>query len=125
MPTGITGITDLSLIMENDVLKYIISIDSLGATQIWDWSTHTKIGDPITDKLKIIGFDVKTNSIIYLDSGGGLIQWKLDLDHSEWQELLCQQAKRNFTQEEWDLYFPGEQYPTKDMLTCPKFEPGN
>jgi WD40 repeat protein len=123
--TGLNELRQLSMIMDGDRLKYLISADLFGATQIWDWATRTKIGDPISGSLRIVGENSQDHIVIYVDSSARLIKWKWDLDHTKWKELLCPLARRNLTREEWSLYFPAEEYPsTKDLLTCPEYPAG-
>jgi len=43
-----------------------------------------------------------------------------DFDPLNWQILACQRASRNFSQEEWAQYFPGEEY----RKTCPQWPTG-
>jgi WD40 repeat protein len=117
--TGLSGITGLNLITDDGRLKYIISADSSGSNQMWYWDTGTKIGDPISGKLKFIGATDEGHRLIYIDSSGKLIGWNWDLDHSDWKKLLCQMAKRNFTESEWKIYFPKNKYPQNELMTCP------
>jgi WD40 repeat protein len=46
--------------------------------------------------------------------GGGVSLW--DLDPASWERRAAAIANRNFTREEWELYFPGEPY----RLTFPE-----
>jgi hypothetical protein len=49
------------------------------------------------------------------NSDQGLALWRLQIN--DLIGLACQNAGRNFSSEEWDLYFPGELY----HQTCPEF----
>ncbi|MCK4826735.1 WD40 repeat domain-containing protein, partial [bacterium] len=49
------------------------------------------------------------------DSSGDVSLWIVDFDRLF--EISCQVVGRNFTQIEWDTYFPGEDY----RITCPQW----
>ena len=118
--TGSNNIARLSLIMNNEKPQYLVSADDSGTTQIWDWATRTKIGSPMSRNLQIVGFNNSSRTIYYIDPTGRLIQWQWGLTVKAWKQLLCPLVRRNFTQEEWKLYFPDEKY----QLTCPDFPAG-
>ena len=117
-------IIDMTLVMDGANVKYLIVVDNAGVTQIWDWTTGTKIAEPMPGSLRWFGSSTLDQPEVYLDSNGRLIQFEWKPDHKTWQELLCRAAARNFSLAEWNLYFPGEDYPTKDLLTCPDYPAG-
>jgi WD40 repeat protein len=117
--SGLNGITQLNMITDKGELKYIISADLSGSNQFWSWETGTKIGGIISGTLKFIGTRDEGHSVIYIDSSGKLINWKWNLEHSAWRDQLCKLAKRNFSREEWRYYFPKDNYPANESLTCP------
>ena len=119
---------NVGIVMENTSVRYLITLDEAGDTQIWDWATRTKIGDPMSGNLKFVGSSTQDRMVVYINSDGRLIKFKWDLEHATWQKLLCPLVRRNFTQEEWKLYFPDTDYPstegTENPLTCPDYPPG-
>ncbi len=50
--------------------------------------------------------------------GNEIIVWAVDPGY--WMETACKVARRNFTQEEWQFYFHGQEY----QVTCPQYPPG-
>ncbi len=106
----------LNLVMDNEKVKYVVTLDTLGNSQIWDWETQTKIGDPMPGNLRFIASVPQDHTVLYIDPGGKLIKFKWDLDHEAWKNLLCPLAKRNLSQAEQLQYFPGEDYRT----ICPQ-----
>jgi hypothetical protein len=116
--TGLTGIVSLNLIVAEDVPKYVITTDSNGSAQIWDWATRTKIGNSISGSLKIVRVNSQDHSVIYIDPSGKLINWKWDLENSAWKELLCPLAKRHLTPEEREIYFSITGDPSTHHLAC-------
>jgi len=117
--TGSTNITNLNLIMNEKAPQYLVSTDDSGTTQIWDWATRTKIGIPISENIKIIGFDNSNRKVYYLDATNRLIQWQWGLSKESWNGLLCPLVQRNLTQDEWNLYIPNQNYPGIKDLICP------
>jgi WD40 repeat protein len=117
-------IRNLSFVTDNSGIKYLITFDDSGNTQFWDWNTRTKIGEPISGISIILGTSTQDHSLIYIDNSGKLVKFNWDLNHESWKRLLCPIAARNFSKDEWNLYFSGEDYPTGDLLTCPDFPPG-
>ena len=110
--------------MNGNAPQYLASLDDSGNTQIWDWTTRTKIGNPMPGNLHVVGFNNSSHVVYYIDSTGRLIKWQWDLTTNAWKKLLCPVVRRNFTQEEWKLYFKDETYPADDALTCPDYPPG-
>lgn len=118
-------IDELGIIMEDRQVKYIITRDEKGDTQIWDWETRTKTGDSMPGNLQFIGSNTEQQTLVYIDSAKRLIKLKWNLTHLEWQDVLCPLANRNLTQDEWQTYFADKQYPSGTTeLTCPMYPPG-
>jgi WD40 repeat protein len=116
--TDATTISQVYPITSEGTLKYIVTVDESGVTQIWDWASRTRIGLPMDASLKIVGFDTQQNTTYYIDSAGRLIKWKWGLGNNEWQDLLCPLIKRTFKQEEWKTFL-SEKYPeSKELLPC-------
>ncbi len=123
--TASNNIIGLSLIMRDAAPEYIVSADDAGSTQIWDWATRTKLGNPMPGNLHIVGFNSDDSIVYYIDPSDRLIRWQWGLTVEAWKKLLCPLVRRNFTQEEWKLYLPDKEYPsTKESLTCPDYPSG-
>jgi WD40 repeat protein len=120
------SLSNLNLIMGPDAPRFLLSkfADAYGnyQSQIWDWTKHSKVGSPMSGDLRILGFNNSEGTVFYLDSFGKLIRWKWNQNSAGWRDLLCPLARRNLTQEEWQLYFRGETYPSQ--LACPEYPPG-
>jgi WD40 repeat protein len=81
-------------------------------------ASHQPIGQPLTGHSNFVtsvafSLDGKTLASGSWDST--IIPW--DVDAQSWDEQICQRAGRNFTDAEWDLYFPNEEY----RATCPQW----
>jgi WD40 repeat protein len=114
----------MGLVMDGENVKYLFTLYDTGGTQIWDWATQTQIGDPMPGNLQFVGSNTQAQTVFYIDSSGKLIKFTWGLKHEAWQDLLCPLVKRNFQkQDEWDVYFKGENYPFTN-LTCPKYLSG-
>jgi WD40 repeat protein len=100
--TGSSGINSLDIIMGSDAPRYLISVDQSGMTQIWDASTGSKIGDGITEDIRLAGLSAEGRIAVYIDGSGRLI--KLSLDPSMWIEPLCSKARRELDDAEWNQY---------------------
>jgi hypothetical protein len=98
---------------------YLILEDTNGESTIYDVSTNSSVSEPIKGKfLPIHSQDL--GFLMYIDSGGNLIQW--DLNPEGWVKQLCKVVGRNFTKREWKQYFPGENYfSTQSDATCPQW----
>jgi len=121
LSTG-TAVNGLGLVMDDNIkVKYLFVLDQSGNTQIWDWGTQTKVGDPIPGNLQFVGSSTQEHTVFYIDSSGRLIKYKWDLDHNALQNLLCERVRRNFTRSEWAQYID-EPYPAKpEDATCPQW----
>ena len=117
--TEAVAINELNLITADDEVTYVVATDDANVTQIWDWKSRTKVGNPMQD-LSIVGLDTQNRFAFYTDPKGRLVQWQWGTNLTK---LLCPLVKRNFTQEEWTRYFPDMEYPT-DNLTCPDYPVG-
>jgi WD40 repeat protein len=121
LPTEADFINQLSLVLEGDTLRYVISVDESGNTQIWDWEKHIKLGNSMPG-LKIIGINTLKKLAYYIDPRGRIIQWQWNTDLTD---PLCSLVKRNFTLDEWQTFFGEKQYPAQSDLPCPDYPPGN
>ena len=71
------------------------------------------IGDPISLPQSLGGivglaFIEDGSALISLQDDGTLLSW--DISQASWKENLCDKVGRNFTKEEWAIYFPDESY---------------
>jgi len=82
---------------------------------IWDVSTHQSIGQPLAlhnAEVISVAFSNNDKTLVSTSWDDTIIFWSLE--PSVWIERTCQRVGRNFTLEEWKLYFPGEEY----RFTC-------
>ncbi|MFZ5910796.1 MAG: toll/interleukin-1 receptor domain-containing protein [Chloroflexota bacterium] len=95
---------------------------SSGEIRIWDVDSLQLIGDPLTDAHKDwidqLDFSHDGNLFVSSDFDGVIKGWPIGYD--AWINKACQRTGRNFTQAEWQQYFPGESY----RLTCPQWPAG-
>src|SRR4030095_8727677 len=82
---GLKGIINVGLIMDTNGVRYLITLDESGDTQIWDWVTRTKIGNPMAGNLQFVGSITQNGGVVYIDSTGRLIKFDWGLDHVTWQ----------------------------------------
>jgi WD40 repeat protein len=127
LDSGLENVRVLGLVMEDTTnVRYLITQDESGKTQIWDWANRTEIGIPMTGNLQYLGSSVQNHTVVYVDGSDRLIKFKWDLTHKEWMGLLCPLARRNFSQEELANYFPDSSWPpAEDQLTCPGYPLGS
>jgi WD40 repeat protein len=83
---------------------------------LWDLQSQQPIGQPLRGHSIVFAPDGKILAAI--DENHIVILW--DLDPQSWITKSCQRAGRNFTQAEWQQYFPGEEY----RITCPQWPAG-
>jgi WD40 repeat protein len=89
---------------------------------LWDVSslaTPIQIGQNLkghTNEITSVAFS--PNGKILASGRIAIILW--DVDPQSWVVRACQKAGRNFTQPEWEKYFPGEDY----RITCPQWPAG-
>lgn len=115
--------SEVSLVMEDTAVKYLITRDDVGNAQIWEWATQTKIGGSMPGYLQFIGSNTTDRAVFYVEPFGRLIKFEWDLDHQSWLQQLCPLTERNFTIEEWAAYFHDEgEYPARQAdATCPQW----
>jgi hypothetical protein len=87
---------------------------------LWDVESRQAVGQPLTVNHQDVstlafgsnGKTLASAGCAELDQDpcirGEVILW--DLDPQSWVEKACQRVGRNLTQEEWDQYFPGQEY---------------
>ena len=94
-----------------------------GTIIMWDAANMQPLGDPLKAaetelNMHIIVFSQDGKSLVSLSESGSLNSW--DTNTESWQNQLCERVGRNFTQEEWAFYFPGEPY----RKTCKQWTEG-
>ena len=87
----------------------LMMITGDGKSQLWDFASHTRIGDVFPSDDSWTG--VVPNNVRWLTTGidGRAVRWDLDVD--AWPAIACRAAGRNLTQEEWDNYDPRHALP--------------
>jgi WD40 repeat protein len=94
-----------------------------GFITLWDVAAMLPLGDPISLPqrpmvIQDIAFSGDGNRLISVQGDGTIYAW--DISPAAWRDYLCDKVGRNFTQEEWALYFPDEPY----RVTCEKWPEG-
>jgi WD40 repeat protein len=126
LDTGLKEIVNLGLVMEDTKVKYLVTQDVSGNTQIWDWPKRSEIGIAMSGNLQFVGSSTPNRAVFYIDTSGRLIKFNWDKTHEDWVEILCPLARRNFSREEWTNYFPSLNWPpARDKLTCPGYPLGS
>ena len=85
---------------------------------LWDVNLRRQIGLPLSaHRGDIKQIDISPDGNI-LASGGEdskIILWNINIE--SWIDNLCWRAGRNFTQDEWQKFFTGQEY----RVTCPQY----
>jgi WD40 repeat protein len=82
---------------------------------LWDVKTHQPIGTLSGNSAPVQSVAFSPDSKTLASSSFAITLW--DANEQLWANASCQRAGRNFTRNEWGLYFPGEEY----RKTCPEF----
>ena len=89
---------------------------------LWDLASRQQLAKiPTTDTTRVISvaFSPDGSTLATGNHSGAVTLW--NMQESFWLERACELAGRNFTQEEWELYFPNESY----RLTCSQWPEGS
>ena len=88
---------------------------------LWDMLNKQPIGEPLrghTGWVESITFSPDGKTLASGGHDGTIMLW--DTDPESWLDRLCGIVGRNFSQEEWATYFPGEPY----RKTCQQWPAG-
>lgn len=100
----------------------LASIGNNNTLTIWDVASRKPLGEPIllpeAEGFVDIAFGEDGNRLISVQGDGTVYSW--DVSPAALKENLCEKVGRNFTQEEWALYFPDEPYHN----TCEQWPEG-
>jgi WD40 repeat protein len=103
--------------------KIIVVTYMDGSLILWDVTSRQPLGDPLRGQIDPTG----VYSVAFSQDGKSLTAFgkdsslfSLDITPDLWKNQLCERVGRNFTQEEWALYFPGETY----RKTCEQWPMG-
>lgn len=95
---------------------------SAGEIRIWDVDSKQLIGKPLIGAhenwIGRLAFSPDGTLLVSSDFDGVIKGWPIGFD--AWIQKACQRAGRNFTQDEWQQYFPTEEY----RITCPQWPAG-
>jgi WD40 repeat protein len=93
-----------------------LSSGSLDQTVIlWDVKTRQPMGSLSGNSAPVQSVAFSPEGKTLASSSFNIILW--DPQPQSWIDLSCQRAGRNFTLEEWEIYFPDEEY----RKTCDEF----
>ena len=82
---------------------------------LWDVKTYQTIGSLSGGSAPVRSVVFSSDNKTLASSSFAITLW--DSNEQLWATASCQRAGRNFTQKEWDFYFPNEAY----RQTCPEF----
>jgi WD40 repeat protein len=92
-----------------------------GTIRLWDSTSGQPLGAPLEGQqgyVFSVAFSPDGMHMASTQTDGYI--WLWDFDPQHWLSRACQVAGRNFTQAEWQQYFPGEPY----HKTCPQWPEG-
>jgi class 3 adenylate cyclase/WD40 repeat protein len=105
-----------------DGARFATAGGSTGGVKLWDTSSLQQFG------ANFPGGNGAWGNVAYTPDGGTLLAVFQDgtatswpVDPGAWLAHACSIAGRNFTQEEWKRFVPGQSY----QRTCPQFPPGS
>jgi WD40 repeat protein len=91
-----------------------------GEVFLWDVPTRQSIGQPLrgnTNMVTSVALSPDGKLLASVSADGSVILW--DIDPQSWLKKSCQRVGRNLTREEWNKYFPTEDY----RQTCKQLPP--
>ncbi len=102
--------------------KMLASAGNDGLIILWDLETQQAIINPLFKQyngIYSLSFSPDGRNLISADYDGKIMLW--EVDPINWKQMTCQRIGRNFTQGEWRLYFPDEEY----RIICTQWLAGN
>ncbi|MBN1618229.1 TIR domain-containing protein [Candidatus Dojkabacteria bacterium] len=100
-------IEDISLLKDTT----IIAIADQFGVELWDLNKDRSVAelwDSPEDYSISVDFDASGDYLVAVNKSGSVVEWKLD--YQELIDSLCNLVGRNFTQEEWNLFFWDREY---------------
>jgi WD40 repeat protein len=85
---------------------------------LWDAPTGQPIGQPLAGHaayVTSVAFSPDGKILASSSFDSTIVLW--DIDAVSWMQKTCQRVGRNFTKNEWEKYFPNEEYRN----TCPRW----
>ncbi len=86
---------------------------------LYDVATRRNIGSLIGNSWPVDQVIFSSDGQTLVTVSNNIILW--DVYPRSWANKICDRVGRNFTQEEWTQYFPGESY----RITCPQWTKDN
>jgi WD40 repeat protein len=120
---GYTAASSLTSVAFSPDGKMIASSNWDQTILLWDVETQKLISQPLrghSDRVNSIAFSPDGKWLATGSEDQTIILWNMDVQ--SWVNISCQRAGRNFTRDEWAVYFSGQSYPTKqEEATCPQW----
>jgi WD40 repeat protein len=120
--TGVGNVTAVTFSPDGHTLA---SGDQFGNLALWDVASRQQIGQTIkADEAPVTGLLFATDglSLISASQNGRIQRW--DLDPQSWIKRLCSLAGREFTEDEFRVFFPDKDYsPTCGVDSQPTDTP--
>lgn len=92
-----------------------------GHINLWDVSTFQRIDPQLTrndNLIRSLAFSLDGKTLASGGDDNEIFLWNVDRDQISMINQACQRAGRNFTQAEWEEYFPEDEY----RITCPQWQ---
>ena len=109
-----TAVTGLAFTGDGKLIAVANADETLS---LWDATSRQRIGEPLDGDIGIIGVLAPSpaGTLAAAGESGAVAIW--DIKFESWIERACRLAGRNFSNQEWDQFFPGQQY----VQTCPQY----
>ena len=109
--TNFDQITDIVFSSDGKTMLFSHRTKQDLSWMLWDVAEGQSLGDPmqvIDQNILNATFNSDGKSLVALGGDGAL--YNLDTNTQAWRASLCERIGRNFTQKEWETYFPDEPY---------------